>query len=85
MNGFRGEEMFAGIYNETYDGVSGCSQLVLKPKLHCQAGKDLVLDSDPRMKGINMITMTCSKLTDTNKPLSGQTIWDMGKCVASYG
>lgn len=80
----RGEEMFAGIYDEFHDNVTGRSMLVLKPELHCQIGKDLLVDSDPRLKGINMITMSCSKLTDS-KPLSGRTIWEMGKRVEEHG
>lgn len=80
----RGEEMFAGVYDESHDVVTGRSHLVLKPGLHCQVGKDILLDPDPRLKGINMITMSCSKLTDS-KPLSGRTIWEMGKRVEEFG
>lgn len=80
----RGEEMFAGIYDEAHDVITGRSNMVLKPGLHCQVGKEILLEADPRLKGINVVTMTCSKLTDS-KPLSGRQIWEMGKRVEEYG
>jgi hypothetical protein len=79
-----GNEMFQGIYVEHDDPVTGRSHMVLNDILHCQSGKDIVVDPDPRFKGINKMTRKCTKLTDL-KPLSGLQIWEMGKKVAQHG
>ena len=80
----RGVEMFEGIYKDSHDPITGRTHMVFKDLLHCQSGKEIIVDPDPRFKGINAMTMRCTKLTDL-KPLSGRTIWEMGKRVESHG
>jgi hypothetical protein len=80
---FRGIEMFEGIYEDVIDPVSQKSERVLKPVLHCFE-KKIVVDSDHRLQGINMTSLTANKKHDLSL-ISGRVIWDMAKKVEENG